>query len=301
MPGREDSFNSDLFDDPVFCGVGAEARWLYIWSKHNPSVDHAGFTRCALDKIAFSTGLTAAKVTKALAELDASGLAVYEREWLWCRHKVKKGWRNGGMATNIAKTVRRFEVDHPMRQRFVEEYADTPWLHDAPKGKEPLWPVVVAETRAVEPKSDTPPEGSPPGSGGDQYSNSSSKQPSTARSSRAPAPADELPADFPDELKPIVAKVKAGLDKIVEQKGGNVVRLAAVANVLTKFPRRDHLSHIDSVEHWALFGNGANQTHRKDWVAFYRNWISGKPDYIGGKGARAGIDRTKQRLEEQMK
>lgn len=264
--GRREDVDNSIWADDDFLALTAHARYVYLWSFTNPHCNMAGLYKFSRRIMMLETGLTAKQVDATLEELAAAGfIAVYDGFlWVCARLKYLRS-KGGSIARNVAKDLGFFDDDHPLRVALLRKYAETPWLSDELSG-----------LSVVEPKTDTPPAPSAPPDTGVPGRAGQGKEGKNGLTETVDAAPDDLPAD----LIPVVAEVKAILERVVFTKGGTVVpSLRSVGRIVGRFPRRDHVAEAEKLEHWLLEGNGRNQAN-KDVVARYRTWLGNAADSI---------------------
>lgn len=106
---------------------------------------------------------------------------------------------------------------------------------------------------------------------------STSRSTATAKSQSAPsrATADEVPDDFPDELRPHAREVMRVLRDVAERTPhARAVKVAALASVIMARQRKPLVKAAHDYRAWAI---GRNYPHR-DVVSAYRNWLEREPD-----------------------
>lgn len=96
----------------------------------------------------------------------------------------------------------------------------------------------------------------------------------------------DLPADFPDELRPHLAAVHRVLQDVAERQGAKAVQQLSLASVMMARRRKPLVRAAHDFAAWA---DGKAQ-RRKDVVAGYRNWLDRTDDLaaiedLGGSSA----------------
>lgn len=82
------------------------------------------------------------------------------------------------------------------------------------------------------------------------------------------ARADEVPEDFPEELRPHARMVMTVLRSVAERWNAKAISTAGLAHVLMARPHHPLVKCAHDYAAWA-----ADQAPRKDVVAGYRNWL----------------------------
>lgn len=262
---RCEDISNTIWDDPDFEPLSAHAALLYIWSWTNPRCDMAGIYRVSLQRMTESK-VPADAIVAALDELAAAGFAFYEDQVLWVRARVKRlRSRSPQMAKAVAKDLRRIPAAHPLRQRFLDEYADDPWLRTALTTGLGEGMGNLSEKPIGKGDSHRFPVGStePPGKGEVVVVSSSGKT--------------ELPKEFPGQLKPHLRTIYSVLrDLAVRHNAKAVVPLSLVSVVMA----RQHKPLVRGAYDFAAWCDGQAQ-QRKDVVAGYRNWLDKMDDLAG--------------------
>jgi len=156
---REDIQNS-IWGDPDFERLSADAKLLYLWSFTNPLCNMSGVYKVSELRMARDTNLPAARVSKALSELLEAGFLVYQDSLLWVRSRVKyMRTTSPTMARSITNDLKDVPADAPIFLGFMQMYEGTKWLRDELQKAGDKKPT-------VEPKTDTPSEGSARGTDG---------------------------------------------------------------------------------------------------------------------------------------
>ena len=128
---RNEDFDNALWADPDISELDPLAKLLYIWSWTNPHCGMAGLYKIGPRRMSFDTGIDADEIPRILTALAECRLAFYEAEVMWVRARVRRiRSRSPQMARSIAKDVEKLRPEHPLRIRFLAEYASMPWLEE---------------------------------------------------------------------------------------------------------------------------------------------------------------------------
>lgn len=101
------------------------------------------------------------------------------------------------------------------------------------------------------------------------------------------ARADEVPEDFPDELRPHAREVMRVLKDLAEQTpGARAVKARAVASTIMPRQRKPLVKAAHDYRAWAI-GNGRRG---RDVVAGWRNWLDKEPDLATWEPLHIGED-----------
>jgi hypothetical protein len=131
MPRRED-FDNSLWSDPDFLALSADARYVYIWTWTNTRCGMAGIYKFAPSQAASETGISEARIRKALLELAEARFAYYEENVLWVRTRVKHlRQKTKQIAIAVANDLRRISDSNPLKAQFLAAYGHHVWLKDA--------------------------------------------------------------------------------------------------------------------------------------------------------------------------
>lgn len=139
MSRREDIDNT-IWSDPDFEALTPDAKLVYIWAFTNLRCGMAGIYKLAPSAAAREIGLDDDDLIAALEELVGADFVAYETHVLWVRTRVKHlRTRTPQIARSVAKDVEKLPEAHPLRVRFLQMYANYPWLRDqlailAPEG-----------------------------------------------------------------------------------------------------------------------------------------------------------------------
>lgn len=122
---RQQSFPDDIWSTEPFASCSANAKYLYRWSRGNPSCGMAGIYRFRPRQAVLDTGLTSAMIDRALDELRERGMVYVVDGVLWNVERVADLYtKTRQIAVSIAKDVKALPDDHPLRLVFLAYYAE---------------------------------------------------------------------------------------------------------------------------------------------------------------------------------
>jgi hypothetical protein len=256
-----------------------DAKLLYIWSWTNEHAGMAGLYKIHEAMISVETGLSGRRLASALTEVAEHEFTFYEGGVMLVRTRVKRlRTRSPQIAKSIAKDLQRIDAEHPLRKRFLSLYGDEAWLREA------LQNVKANEHGGLrEPHPSltrTSPEPQPsllqeaPGRG--EGFNSSSKEDLSGTQPQNHARA-ELPAGFPEELRPHLRIVYRVLRDLAERHHANAVSVPSLAAAVMARPHKQIVRAVYDFAGWA----DEQPTPRRNVVTGYRNWIDKTHDLAG--------------------
>lgn len=156
---RSEDFDNAFWDDPEVEELSAYATLLYIWSWTNRRCDMGGIYKVSLRAMEHSK-VPRDEIPAALDELIAAGFLFYEDGVLWIRSRVARlRSKSPTLAKSVAKDVARIPAAHPLRARFMDTYAEQPWLREALADLTDTPTGVLhdpSESQADKPKSEDP-------------------------------------------------------------------------------------------------------------------------------------------------
>lgn len=299
---RIEDFDTATWTEDPFASLSAPAKLVFVWSRTNLGCGMAGLYRTRVAQIAFETGHSSEQVTAALAELAEHDLVYFDAATgvLWNVERARRLRRRfDRMARSVARDVAKIPADHPLRIRFLEVYAEQPWLRDELRPlKFDRTSGELLETPDSQGKSENFSGTSPDVPGEGEGINVSEKEgvqgpaaaPGARESRRRGVDHDELPADFPAHLAPVADQVLAGLRAIHERTCRDTSAaptLHRVGLALTAFPHVDHVPAVHELEMWAT--NPARRRQIRDLAATYRTFLDRK---ARDAAARNGAERT---------
>lgn len=124
MSRREDIDNS-IWSDGEFVALSPDAKLLYFWSFTNPACGMAGLYKQPMGAAVFPTGLTLKRIERAAAELADARFMFWVDGVIWVRSRVKHlRTKTEQIGKSIVFDVEKIAEGHPLRQGFLEEYAD---------------------------------------------------------------------------------------------------------------------------------------------------------------------------------
>jgi hypothetical protein len=128
---RHENVENSIWSDPEWLELTPHAKLLYLWTWTNPRCGMAGIYKMALSAAAMETGLELDRVREVLDELREARFCFYEDKVLWVRARVKHlRTRTPQIARSVVSDVEHIDPAHPLRVRFIEAYADDPWLRE---------------------------------------------------------------------------------------------------------------------------------------------------------------------------
>ncbi len=264
MSRRED-IDSSIWDNEDWLDLPDDQKVVYLWSFTNSRIGMAGVYRVARRHMELETGKRGDDLDRILAALADANFCFYEDGVMWVRSRVK---HLRSKSSSIAKAIRS-DLDklagHPLVDRFVDEYASAEWVWKDPTGGSKGPPYHPSTTPT--PPVDTPSGGSGQGRAGQ----GTGKKNSNGGRARPQAPdPDELPADLPERLRPVVDEVQGRLQRVAAAKGAKAVTLARCGRVVADFPDHAHSRIVADFEDYWTHGAGAGKPQR-DVVSAYRN------------------------------
>lgn len=255
MARRED-IETSIWDEPEFQALSATARFVYIWSFTNQRCGMAGIYKVARGQIELETGHAGVQLDRALEELQEARFLFYDGRIMFVRTRVK---HLRTKASTIAKSVNRDLASiglHPFVALWWDENAKCSWLF--PEVEKP------ENIGDLEGSTITPPAPLQGLQGSGKGKGSSSK-----RSEEQQRQGNQLPDDFPDELKPHLEDVERILGHLAVRHGAKQVVRLSLASVLMARPRKPLVRAAYDFAAWA----DSQVTPRKDVVSGYRNWL----------------------------
>lgn len=290
-----------LYSDDEWLALDVAARWVYVWAFTNPRCNMAGLYKVSLRVASVETGWTPDEVASAFAELETARFVAYDPEgrWLWVRTRAKhiRG-QSKTIAKSIISALRDLPRGHPFGPAFYAEYtADDSWGSGKDRGAlvELLEQETINRDDWLDDPSDAPSMphpggtgdpfmGSGAGAGGEGKNGSNAPSRTRARATRKPVDPDALPADFPEQLVPLLDDVVIpALRRVAEAKGALVVTRAAAARAVAAYPRKPHERVAPEFEHYWVHGDGQS-VERTDIVATYRRRLEQIADRAGPIG-----------------
>lgn len=273
MSRREDIDNA-IWSDPDFLGLSVNAKLLYVWSFTNPRCGMSGLYKVTREAAAMETGLTPARLADALGELAEGRFVFYDGRWMWVRSRIK---HLRSKSPNIAKSIRsdlEAAGEHEYARELAEKYRTLEWVGAVCEG-------FIGTLRNPSNPSNRSEGFQGKGRAGQLLEGPSSASPSThtagvrdiAKSEKpkpsAPDP-NELPADLPPRLAPVVDAIVPRLARIAALKAATPPTRARVGRIVADFPDRDHRSLAPEFEDYWTHGAGGSKPMR-DIAATYRN------------------------------
>ena len=267
----------DLMDLP-----NPDAKLLYLWSFTNEHNGWAGLYKIHEAIMTVETGLPQDRLTVALADVSTARFAFFEQGVMWVRTRARRiRSKSPQMAKSIAKDVSLIAPDHPLRGRFLAEYADDAWLRDALKGTYTAPIGNLSEKPVGKPDSDR----------------------STEPSRRVPRSGEgerlkeklQLPKELPGELHANLRTVYRVLTGYAERHNAKAINPLSLASVAMA---RQHRPLVKAACDWVAWAEAQAQP-RKDAVAGWRNWLDRENDLAGFEQLGPdGMPATNRRVPE---
>ncbi len=130
MSRREDLDNG-IWANPEFHRLTIAAKLAYIWSWTNPACGMSGLYRLNPGIAAVDLGLDADQEREVFAELERSRFLYYRDGVMFVRSRVAYlRTRTIQMTKSVVRDVESIPEDHPLRELFAAEYAES-WLAKA--------------------------------------------------------------------------------------------------------------------------------------------------------------------------
>lgn len=253
-----------IWADPWFLELPPDGKLLYMWAITTTHGNLAGLFVVALPVIQFETGLTPARLEKALEACDGKLFYRAESGVMWVVGRAKNV---RSKTTQIAKSIARSVAECPepeFQRAFLDKYGTNQWLAEA------------LSSLALEAGNSEAHRGSVNLSEVPSLSLSlSSSKRDRGSGGKGKAPKVD-PDVLPDGINPVLADtaraVMPTLERVAGDCGMKPVELRAVGLALQAFPDRNHAAVVNELEHWKLHGNGRSKPHT-DVVALYRTFL----------------------------
>lgn len=229
----------------------------------------------------YDEGMTATRVRRLLAELEATGIVVlYECDGV--QYGAFRHWRRHQRIDRPTPS----ELPPPPDPEVVS--ANAPRARDEQSASDRR---IFADSssnirREIDERSSNarrPPRAGArpdpdPDPDPDPSTTRSTERSGSARASRVDqmVPPRELAAHHP-ELAGRLDEVLAILAAVQTERGGAVPTPRGVGLALIAFPRRDHVVVARELQHWALAGRGQTRPVR-DWVRLFRAFLERAPE-----------------------
>ena len=131
MVSRREDIDNGIWSDTDFVDLTADAKLLYLWSFTNPACGMAGLYKAPQGLAAYQTGLTPKRVERAASELADRQFMFWVDGVVWVRSRVKHlRTRTSQIARSVELDVSKIAEGHPLRIRFIDEYATDSWLRE---------------------------------------------------------------------------------------------------------------------------------------------------------------------------
>jgi len=125
---RRQDVASTIWHDQVFEELSTQSKLFFLWSITNQACNVAGVY--SVSKALLSEcGLTKLETEKAISELEAVSLIVYEKPFLWVVNRIRhiRG-KNPNVAKSIISTLNSLPADSRIKREVVDLYGEEEWL-----------------------------------------------------------------------------------------------------------------------------------------------------------------------------
>lgn len=126
--GKTADVEKSIWADPWFHGLAPDSKLLYLWAVTTNHGHIGGLFMTGEHVIRFETGLSSARLEKALTGLQGKLVYDFESGWMWVVGMAKRyRSKNVPAAKSIAKTVEECPVPE-IQAAFIEKYGSHQWL-----------------------------------------------------------------------------------------------------------------------------------------------------------------------------
>jgi hypothetical protein len=251
-----------IYDDPDFLALTGPARSVYIWSFTNSRTGQAGIYKVAREQIALETGFAGKQLRGALDELCRERFLFYDERVMFVRTKVKR------IRTKYAETIAK-SIAAELKSLGLHPFVEMWWQEN----ENHEWATSQCEKPVFTDDCDTPTL--PPR--GPHLGVPLSIPISSVVVEEQQRQEEQLPSDFPEEIRPHLDAVHPALNEMARRHNAKAVSRYQVALTIKTRSRKPLVKAAhDCAAHWDRSGRPLRNVN-----AAYRNWLDRCDDLAG--------------------